>query len=36
MIWEDDQDTVPACRDGVRKAKTLLELNLEKDGKGTW
>lgn len=36
MTQEDYQDTVPACRDGVRKAKALLELNVERDGKGTW
>lgn len=30
-----NQDIVPARRDGVKKAKALLELNLERDGKGT-
>jgi len=30
------KDTVPACRNGVRKAKALLELNRERDGKETW
>lgn len=36
VTQEGYQDTVPACRDGVRKAKALLELNVERDGKGIW
>lgn len=36
LTQENCQDTVPVLRDGLRKAKALLELNLERGGKKTW
>lgn len=34
MTWEEDRQSVPVYRDGVRKARAHLELNLVTDVKG--
>jgi len=31
--WEESRDAARVCRDGVRKAKTSLDLDLAKGGK---
>jgi len=31
--WEEYKDAARLCRDGVRKAKAQLELNLARDAK---
>ena len=33
MPWEVYRNTVRTCRDGIRKAKVLTELNLVRDAK---
>jgi len=33
VSWEEYRDTAQLCRDGIRKAKVQLELNLAKDAK---
>ena len=33
VSWEEYRDTARLCRDGVRKAKARLELNLARDAK---
>ena len=33
MPWEESRDAARLCRDGVRKAKTSLDLDLAKGGK---
>jgi len=33
VSWEDYRDAVQLCRDGVRRAKARLELNLARDAK---
>lgn len=33
MFWEEYRDTAQLSRDGVRKAKEKLELNLARDAK---
>ncbi|KAK4815361.1 LOW QUALITY PROTEIN: hypothetical protein QYF61_001349 [Mycteria americana] len=35
VSWEDYRDTSHLCRDGVRKAKAQLELNLARDAKNS-
>lgn len=30
-ILEESKDAAPVCRDGIRKAKAKLELNLARD-----
>lgn len=34
VTWEAPRDTASSCRDGVRKAKAHLGLNLARDVKG--
>lgn len=34
MRWRMNIDTLSECRDVVMKAKSHLELNLERDGRG--
>jgi len=31
--WEEYRDAVWTCRDGIRKAKLQMEMNLAKDAK---
>ena len=33
VSWEEYKEAAKLCRDGVRKAKALLELNLARDAK---
>ena len=33
VTWEEYRDAAHLCRDGVRKAKAQLELNLARDAK---
>ena len=33
VVWEEYRDTVRMCRDGIRKAKTWVELSLARDEK---
>lgn len=33
MVWEKYRDAVQMCRNGVRKAKVEVELNLARNGK---
>ena len=33
MPWEESRDAARLCRDGVRKAKTSLDLDFAKGGK---
>jgi len=33
VSWEECRDTAWLCRDGVRRAKAWLELNLARDAK---
>jgi len=33
MSWEEYRDTALLCREGIRKAKAQLELNLARDAK---
>lgn len=33
MAWEEYRDTNKMCRNGIRKGKTQLELNLARDAK---
>ena len=33
VSWEEYRDTAQLCRDGVRRAKAWLELNLARDAK---
>lgn len=35
MAWEEYRDTLQVCRDGVRKTKVFLGLNLVRDIKGS-
>jgi len=33
ITWEEYRDGIQICREGIRKAKVQMELNLEKDVK---
>ena len=33
MLWEEYKEAVRLCRDGVRKAKAQLEINLARNTK---